>query len=313
MATGQRPSRAVGMSARVAHSAAGENRRGIVYMISGMACLVVNDSIVKYVGQTLGVTQLVAVRGVMAVAVLGAVAWKTGAIAQARTLVHRVVGWRLVLDALTTLTFIGSLMHLPIANATAINLGAPLIMALLAVLFLHEHPGWQRWIAIGGGFVGIVLIIQPKVEGFNAWSLLCLVATVLQSVRDMITRQLPRAVPSILVGFAAVAFITLAAAGLSLLEGWQPVGRAELGLLAIAAVLLAAGYWFLISSMRHGEMTLVAPFRYSGLIVALAAGFIVWGEMPTAVAWGGIALLLVAGIYLLHDERRKRADDVPTA
>lgn len=297
-----------------AHTAAGENRRGIVYMVSGMACLVINDSIVKYVGQTLGVTQLVAVRGAMAVAILAAVAWKTNALVEWRTLLHRVVGWRLVLDALTTLTFIGSLMHLPIANATAINLGAPLMMALLAVFVLHEHPGWRRWAAIGVGFVGIVLIIQPRIEGFNAWSLLCLIATVFQSVRDLITRSLPRAVPSILVGFAAVGFITLAAAGISVVEGWQPVGRRELGLLAVAAVLLAAGYWFLISSMRHGEMTLVAPFRYSGLIVALAAGFIVWGEVPSTVAWGGIALLLGAGVYLLHDERRRRLlDDLPTA
>jgi drug/metabolite transporter (DMT)-like permease len=219
-----------------------------------------------------------------------------------------------MLDALTTLTFIGSLMHLPIANATAINLGAPLIMAMLAVFYLHEHPGWRRWLVIGVGFVGIVLIIQPKVEGFNAWSLLCLTATVFQSVRDLITRSLPRAVPSILVGLAAVAFITLAAASLSFVEGWKPVGRHELGLLAVAAVLLAAGYWFLISSMRHGEMTLVAPFRYSALIVALAAGFIVWGEVPSAVAWGGIALLLGAGVVLLHDERRRRLlDDLPTA
>jgi drug/metabolite transporter (DMT)-like permease len=290
-----------------------ENRRGIVYMVSGMACFVVNDSIVKYVGQTLGVTQLVAVRGAMAVAMLAAVAWKTGAVEQWRTLVHRIVGWRLVLDALTTLTFIGSLMHLPIGNATAINLGAPLIIALLAVLFLHERPGWQRWIAIGGGFIGIVLVIQPKVDGFNAWSLLCLLSTVLQSVRDMITRQLPGAVPSILVGFAAVGFITLAAAGLTLVEGWQPVGHVELALLAVASVLLSAGYWFLISSMRHGEMTLVAPFRYSGLIVALVAGYIVWGEVPTPVAWSGIALLLAAGIYLLHGERKKREVDLPTA
>src|SRR5690349_17958746 len=87
-----------------------ENRRGIVYMVSGMACLVVNDSIVKYVGETIGVTQVVAVRGAIAVALLAAVAWRTGAVAQWRTLVHRIVGWRLVLDALTTLTFIGSLM-----------------------------------------------------------------------------------------------------------------------------------------------------------------------------------------------------------
>ena len=290
-----------------------ENRRGILYMVCGMSSLVLNDSIVKYVGQTLSVTELVSVRGVMAASILFVVAHALGATAQLRTLVDRRIVVRMVFDCLTTLFFIWSLMHLPIGNATAINLGAPLIMALLAVFFLGEHPGFRRWLAIGAGFVGIIMVIQPRLEGFNAWSLMCLAATVFQSVRDLLTRRIPYEVPTILIALATVAFITLIASGLTFAQGWQPVGAHELLLLAIAAVLLSAGYYFIIAGMRHGEMSVVAPFRYSGLLVALLAGFVGWGEVPSGVAWGGIALLLGAGVYLLHEERRRQADDLPSA
>jgi drug/metabolite transporter (DMT)-like permease len=290
-----------------------ENRRGILYMVTGMAALVVNDSAVKYVGQSVGVAQMIFVRGVMAIVMLGAVARAVGATARLHTLADRTVATRVVLDCLTTFLFIVSLMHLPIGNATAINLGSPLIMALLAVFLLGEHPGFRRWLAIGAGFAGIVLVIQPRLEGFNAWSLMCLAATLFQSVRDLLTRRIPSEVPTILIALATVSFITLIAGSITLILGWQPIGRSEILLLAIAAVLLAVGYWLIINSMRHGEITVVAPFRYSGLLVALLTGFIVWGEVPTAIAWGGIALLLAAGVYLLHEERRRREDDLPSA
>jgi len=292
---------------------AAENRRGIAYMVAGMGCLVVNDSAVKYVGQSMSVAQMITVRGLMAVTMLLAVARALGVTRHLGQLFHRTVGMRVVLDALTTLLFIYSLMHLPIGNATAINLGSPLIMALLAAMFLGEHPGVRRWLAIGAGFVGVVFVIQPRLDGFNAWSLMCLAATVSQSVRDMLTRSIPAAVPALLIAMASLAFVTLLAGLGTIVQGWQPVGWTEIGLLAFAAALLAAGYYFVISSMRHGEMSMVAPFRYTGLLVALLTGFVVWGEVPTAMAWGGIALLLAAGVYLLHDERRRRNDGVPLA
>jgi drug/metabolite transporter (DMT)-like permease len=57
--------------------------------------------------------------------------------------------------------------------------------------------------------------------------------------------------------------------------------------------------------MRHGEMTLVAPFRYSGLLFALFIGYAVWGDVPNALAWCGIALLMASGLYVLHNEKRR--------
>ena len=80
------------------------------------------------------------------------------------------------------------------------------------------------------------------------------------------------------------------------LRGW---------VLALASVFLAAGYYLIINSMRHGEMSLIAPFRYSGLLFAVVLGYTIWGDVPNLVAWCGIALLVGSGLYVLYHERQR--------
>ena len=83
------------------------------------------------------------------------------------------------------------------------------------------------------------------------------------------------------------------------------LSAAQLGLLAMASVFLAAGYYLIINSMRHGEMSLIAPFRYSGLLFAVVLGYTIWGDVPNLVAWCGIVLLVGSGLYVLYHERQR--------
>ena len=111
--------------------------------------------------------------------------------------------------------------------------------------------------------------------------------------------------PSILITLATSAAVTLLAGGLSLVQGWRTFGAAQLGLLALASVFLATGYYLIINSMRHGEMSLIAPFRYSGLLFAVVLGYTIWGDVPNLVAWCGIVLLVGSGLYVLYHERQR--------
>ena len=293
---------------------AAANRRGILYMAAAMVCLVANDALMKLQGQSLPVAQMVFVRGAMATVMVLAVARAMGAATRLHLLADRRVTQRALADAMGTLLYLSALMHLPLANETAINLAAPLLMALFAVLFLRERPGLRRWLAIAAGFAGVVLVMQPRAEGFNAWALVCFAGTLCQAGRELLTRRIDINVPSILITLASVGCVTLLAAAATVWSGWQPVSMPELATLALAAALLASGYYLIVSSMRQGEMSLVAPFRYTGLLVAVLLGYGVWGEIPNGMALSGIALLLGAGTYLLHDQRRRaRADDAPLA
>lgn len=282
-------------------------------MVGAMACFVTNDSLVKFASQSMPSAQLIFIRGLMSVVLVLALAHALGATARIREATRGWVAGRALVDATATMLYLGSLFHLPIGNATAINLAAPLFMTLFAALFMAERVRGARWAAVGAGFVGVVLVIQPRAEGFNYYALVCLLGTLFHAARDLMTRRIHAGVPSILITLATAVAVTVVSGVSSLLQGWKAFGLFEFGLLALASVFLTGGYYFIISSMRHGEMTLVAPFRYSGLLFALVLGYLVWGEVPNTLAWSGIALLIGSGLFVLHNERRHSRAAAPPA
>lgn len=275
-------------------------RRGIRLMVAGMACFIVNDAIVKLVSASVPPGQLIFVRGVIATGLVLLALRGSAAPVRGR---HLVTGWvplRAGLDALATFGYLLSLFHLPLANATAINMATPLITTVIAVGWLGSRLRPAQAVAIVAGFGGVLLVIQPRGEGFNAWAWLCLLATLLHALRDLVTPRIDRAVPAIGITLATAAAVTVIAAAVTLVQGWQPIDTRALGLLATAAVFLAAGYHLVIGATRHGDLALISPFRYSGLLMAVALGWLFWGEVPNALAWAGIALVIGAGVYLLR-------------
>lgn len=289
------------------------NRRGIAAMSLAMASFVSNDALVKHVSESLPSAQLIFIRGLFATGLLLAAARWLGATRQLGTMFQRTVMGRSLLDSLATMTYLTSLFHLPIGNATAINMATPLFITLFAVLALGERVGAGRWLAIATGFTGVLLVVQPSAAGFNAYALLCLGGTLLHAGRDLTTRSVPADVPSILITLATAVTVTLLSGCLSLVQGWQPMTARHVGLLALASVFLSIGYYLIIVGMRHGDMSVVAPFRYTGLLFALAIGWALWGDTPNALAVAGIALLVGAGLYVLHSERARARDALDAA
>ncbi|MVQ31489.1 MULTISPECIES: DMT family transporter [Ramlibacter] len=272
-------------------------------MAGAMAAFIANDTLVKYVSQTLPASELIFLRGVFSIVLLTAVAGAMGALRQLPQLAERKVVLRAGFDAFATLVYLSSLFHLPIANATAINMATPLILTLVAVVALRERVSPGRWLAIAAGFSGVLLVVQPSGAAFNGWAVLCLAGTLLHAARDFTTRLIDVRVPSILITLSTAVAVTLLAGAWGLGHTWQAVNAAQLGLLAAAGVLLSIGYFLLTVSMRAGEMSVVAPFRYSGLLVALVLGYLVWGDVPNVLASLGIVLLVGAGIAVLHRPR----------
>ncbi len=289
------------------------NRDGILAMTFAMACFIANDALVKYVSESLPAAQLIFIRGLFATAFLLAVAHGMGLLRRTpgqasdplRQLLLRPVWLRAVIDAVATIAYLTSLFNLPIGNATAISMATPLLITLFAVLAWRERVGPGRWLALACGFAGVLLIVQPDAGGFNAWSMLCFLATVLHTVRDLITRTIPEQVPSILVTVSTTVAVTLLAGLMSVAQPWAPLDARQLLLLGAASIFLSGAYYLIIVGMRTGEMSLIAPFRYTGLLFALLLGWLVWREVPNTAAWIGIALLVGAGIYVLHSERTR--------
>jgi drug/metabolite transporter (DMT)-like permease len=274
-------------------------------MAGGMASFVSNDALVKHASESLPSAQLIFIRGLFATVLLLGIAHAMGVTRRMGEMLQRRIVVRSALDAAATMIYLTSLFHLPIANATAINMATPLFITLFAMLAMHERVGAARWLALVTGFVGVLLVVQPSSAVFNAYALLCLAGTLLHAGRDLSTRYIDARVPSILITLATAISVTLLAGGWSVLQGWQSMGWRHLGLLAAASVFLSGGYYLVIQAMRDGDMSVIAPFRYTGLLFALCMGAVIWGDVPNAIAWAGIALLVGAGLYVLHSERER--------
>lgn len=281
------------------------NRVGIVWMVVAMTAFICNDAVIKSVGQRLPAAQMIVVRGVIAISLILLVAWRMGALPRIADTVRGWVVLRAGCEGLGTFMYLAALFQLPLANATAINQSSPLFIAVLAVIFLGERVDRARWLAILVGFAGVLLVIQPRPDGFNGYAWLCLLATLVYSFRDLLTRRIPAGTPSILVTLTTAVVVWLMAAGVMALEGWTPMRWSDVALLALAAVFLSTGYHAVISATRYAEVSVVAPFRYVGMLWALVLGFVFWGDVPNVLAWTGIGLLIGAGLFMLQQQRTR--------
>jgi drug/metabolite transporter (DMT)-like permease len=242
------------------------------------------------------------VRGLMAITVVGAVLIWLGHLRDLRLGSNRIVFARSGLEAMAALLFTSALVHMPLAALSTILLISPLIITFLSIIFYGEQVRWRRWTAIIVGFAGTLFVVKPTPSAFDAWALLGILCAFVSASRDMLTRQLDPVIPSIVVSFLAAVSVTVAGLMLGLTETWRMMAMSDLGLLAIAAVLLAAGNFLIVLAFRDVEMSVVAPFRYSILLWAGLAGYFMFGELPDR--WGviGAMLIVASGLYTLHRE-----------
>lgn len=272
-------------------------------MMTAMACFIVNDALAKHVSESLPAGQLIVVRGIFACLLVLLVAKAMGIRLQFRQLQHPWVFLRAAIEAVAALLYLWALFHIPLANATAINLSTPMVITVLAMIFFREQVDGARWLAILAGFTGVLLVIQPRGADFNAYALFSLMSMVLYACRDLLTRKIPAEIPSMLITFSTAISVGLLAVVFMAVQGTAPISTKQLGLLALAAAFLAGGYYFIVQASRQGEFSVVAPFRYTGLLGSLILGYLIWGHVPNLMAWTGIVLLLAAGLFMLRRER----------
>mgnify|MGYP000047047383 CR=1 FL=1 len=280
------------------------NTRAALFMIASMAAFTMNDTLVKVVGGDVPLFQMVTLRGILASVLIYILAQRFGG-------VHfrlargdwALIGLRCLGEVSATYFFLTALMHMPLANVTAVLQVLPLTVTLGAVLFFGESVGWKRAVAIAVGFAGMLLIVRPGPDGFSIYSLYALGAVACVTLRDLSTRRMSADVPSMTVTFLSAVSVCLAAAIASLGSPWQPVAAVDAGLIVLAGVCIAIAYLFSILVMRVGDISFTAPFRYTGLVWALVLGWFVFGDWPSNLTLLGGAIVVASGMFMFHREK----------
>jgi len=201
---------------------------------------------------------------------------------------------------------------LPFPEAVAIGYAAPLIATILAAMFLGEQIRAFRLTAVFVGLAGVLIVLYPNLtlirdsgitplQAVGAMS--ALMGAVFAALAQVFVRKLVthEQTPAIVFWFSVIAACL---ALLSLPFGWVTPNREEFALLVMAGILGGLGQILLTESYRHAETAVIASFEYASMLLALATGWFVFGEVPTATMLAGAALVVAAGMFILYRERK---------
>lgn len=282
--------------------------RGVLCMIGAGLFLTLNDAVLKWLTGDYPVGQIMFLRGLFVFLPISLLVWHAGGLHSLR--IRRVTPHLLrgALMIAGTFLFINGLRHLPFADAISITFAGPLFVTALAAPLLGEVIRWRRWLAVGVGFAGVLIIIRPTSEVAQWAAIFPLAASMTGALRDILTRKMAQQDSSISVMFYSTIAVTLAG-GTTFIGGWEPVAWPDLGLLLLGGTLLGCAHFLMIESFRLAEAALVVPFKYVSMVWAVLLGLVVWGDIPDGWTFLGTAVVIGSGLYILHRERAVKSKD----
>lgn len=302
-----------------AQTGTGDSRMaGVALMAAGALTAPGNDTLAKYLSGWVAPVEIAFWR-------LGfqALFFGIAVIATRRSFIpdlrYRVLATLGVLVAVTLLAMIWAVSVMPVATTIAVFFVEPLILTLMASLFLGERSDWQRLLAVVAGLAGALIIIRPNWAEFGWASVLPLIAAIsFAGYATVIRKSALGADPLVLqwwisviaAGLAGLAIAALLAGGVVHLTAFAApltvfAGLGFLGLMTCVTFGLFTG------AFRRAPAGLLAPLQYLEIASAAVLGYVVFGDLPDAMTWLGIAIILAAGLFVVHRERR--ASPVPAA
>lgn len=292
--------------------------RAMLYSFSAIASLTMLDAGVKWLTTDYAVPQIAFMRYLFGLALALILASGMGGL---RTLATRRPfghALRSVFNLATMITFYFALKLMPIADTMAITFATPLFMTALSVVVLKEKVGWRRWSAVIIGFLGVVLILQPAGAGIAAGAMLALVSAFLYALTLITSRQLSTTEPShtILFYYSVGVLLMTGLAGLlgeTALPSWKwaPLRLDDLWIFTLVGLTGSFGQFFLNQAFRYGEVSLLAPIEYTGLLWGILYGVVLWGELPTWVTLAGALVVAGSSLYIAQREARLRREPTP--
>ncbi len=277
--------------------------RSLGLMALGILLLTANDAATKYLVQSHPIGQVVGLRQAGTLLVLVPYMMFFSQWSLLRVVDLRGQMTRGILFIIGSMLIVWSLAVLPLATAITMLYLSPIFMVILSVPLLGERISRHRWIAVIGGFAGVLIIMRPGAAGFQWVLLLPLLAAMVNALRDVITRRLARTETSISILFWSN--IILMVGGFATLPmGWSPVSNHDAFLFVAAGIFNGTAHFCIIDALRTGEASAMAPIRYTALLWAALLGFLVWGEIPELWLLAGAAVIVGSSLYMIRAERR---------
>jgi drug/metabolite transporter (DMT)-like permease len=286
----------------VSQSRTDNPRLGVLLMSFAAFLWVLHDAISKWVMQDYSIYQVLLLRTVFSLLPILIVVRHEGGTIRLRNARVWVCLGRGCLAVACFALFLAALPLMPLTDIFAIMMSAPLLILALSALILKEPVGFRRWIAVLVGFSAVLVMVRPGGDVSSRGALLAVGAVVVYSFAMILTRRLGSTESTGAMTFYS-ALIFLAVGLIAAPFTWiRPTPTAFL-LMAATGLLAGSAQYCLTEAFRIAPPSLVAPFEYTSLLWAMLFGFLVWGDVPTTLVLMSAAVVIVSGIYVLHDER----------
>jgi drug/metabolite transporter (DMT)-like permease len=276
---------------------------GIALMCAAVTCFGLLDATAKYLNLHMSALQVAWARftGGFLLPFIVLNPWIRPGVAVTSRPVLQIVRSTLLLGS--TLCNFVALRFLQLDEALALTFSTPFFVAALSGPILGEWVRWRRWTAIGVGFIGVLVVTRPGSGSFHPAALLSLACALCYALYAIMTRMLARTDSN-----ETTLFYSNMAGAAALLPVlpfvWSPPSSILLIALMVATGAIASvGHYFLISAHRLAPAAVLAPFIYTELVLVIALGFLIFGDLPTRWTIAGGAIVVASGLYILHRER----------
>jgi drug/metabolite transporter (DMT)-like permease len=277
---------------------------GIAMMLAGIAGFAVMDATIKFLTEGYPVPQVIALRSWFGLPILVFLAMREGglpAMHTSRPLVH--IG-RYLLVLLLSLSFFWALSNMKLVDAVAIAFAAPIIITALSVPLLREPVGLRRWIAIGVGFCGVLIMLRPGMGVFQWAAMAALGSAVVYALLMVTTRAFKNTEST--ASLMLYPQIGISLTGLLMVNFfWVTPTLFDLALFALAGFFGSIGVLCITHAFRLAPAATIAPFEYTALLWATLLGYFLWGELPDNITLLGASVVIASGLYILYRETRK--------
>jgi drug/metabolite transporter (DMT)-like permease len=276
-------------------------------MLAAVAAFAAMDAILKVLVGTYPAIQVAAMRGIASVPFIVLPLLATGSWRELRPHNHRLHLLRGVLGVIMMVGFVEAVAVLSLADAYAIFFVAPLLVTALSVPLLGERVDWQRWVAIGAGLAGVLVMLQPTGGGLTLWGALgALAAAVAYALSAITVRLLSRTDSNASMVFWFLVLLTLFSSVLAT-PGWVAVRGGDLPWLLALGACGAAGQYGVTQAYRLAPVSVIAPFEYTAMLWAVGIDRVFWGVLPGGRVYAGGSMVVACGLYLLWCERSRRS------
>lgn len=277
---------------------------GILMLMASLLAMTVLGGLAKTLAVNFSIAQILLFRYALATLPFLLLLPRNGGIDALRIRNPASLATRTVSGITSLFLFFYAIALIPLADATALAYAAPIFVVILSIPVLGEVIGYRRWIAVGVGFAGVLLITQPGGAGGSVGYLAGIGSAFFGAI---VSVWLRRMMPSEQTSTIAIYYNATGAVVFGvwvLITGWTTPGMGDLLLLVMLGALAGPQQYLLTSAYRYGEASMLAPFDYVAMIFAALIGFVFWSEIPALTTWAGCGIIAGSGIFVAYRERR---------